>query len=118
MLAIKNVLAEVDDIDTLIFDEVDAGISGEAAYKVGKKLHETASFRQIICVTHLAQIAAQSDNHIYIEKGVEGGRTLTTLTELDTQGRKNELARIIGGGMISGSALDAAADMLTIAADL
>ncbi|MBQ6569914.1 MAG: DNA repair protein RecN [Clostridia bacterium] len=112
MLAIKNVLAGCDDIDTLIFDEVDAGISGKAAYKVGKKLHETARYRQIICVTHLAQIAAQADNHIYIEKNPEEDRTVTTLTELNFEGRKKELARIIGGGMISDSALGAAEDML------
>ncbi len=97
MLAMKSVLADIDDIDTLIYDEVDAGISGRAARKVGLKLHQTARSRQILCVTHLAQIASQADHHLLIAKQVRQGRTYTEVTSLDGEGRELELARIIGG---------------------
>ena len=97
MLAMKSVLADIDDIDTLIYDEVDAGISGRAARKVGLKLHQTARSRQILCVTHLAQIASQADHHLLIAKQVRQGRTYTEVTPLDGKGRELELARIIGG---------------------
>lgn len=97
MLALKSVLADADDIDTLIYDEVDAGISGRAALKVGIKLRQTAAHRQILCVTHLAQIAAQADHHLLIAKSVRNGRTYTDVTPLDEEGRERELARIIGG---------------------
>lgn len=97
MLAMKSVLADIDDIDTLIYDEVDAGISGRAARKVGLKLHQTARSRQILCVTHLAQIASQADHHLLIAKQVRQGRTYTEVTPLDGEGRELELARIIGG---------------------
>ncbi len=103
MLAIKSVLADADDIDTLIFDEIDAGISGRAAWKVGVKLRETARgsdstrSRQLLCVTHLAQIAAQAHHHLLISKSVRDGRTYTDVRPLDEEGRLEELARIIGG---------------------
>ncbi len=97
MLAIKSVLADRDEIDTLIFDEIDTGISGRAAQKVGHQLKKVSSGKQVICVTHLAQIAARADHHLYIEKNVVGDRTVTMITPLDFEGRKNELARIIGG---------------------
>lgn len=97
MLAIKAVMAEADDIDTLIFDEVDTGISGRAALKVGLKLRETAAMRQILCVTHLAQIAAQAHHHLLISKAVREGRTFTDVRPLDEKARELELARIIGG---------------------
>lgn len=111
MLAIKNVLADKDGVDTMIFDEVDAGISGRTARQVGKKLRETAGSRQVVCVTHLAQIAAQAGTHFLIEKAVEGGRTYTSVTKLSFEGRKRELARIIGGAATKAS-LQAAEEML------
>lgn len=111
MLAIKSVLADSDDIPTLIFDEVDAGISGRAAQKVGIKLRETAGKRQVLCITHLAQIAAKADVHLLIEKQSDGERTFTHITELDRGGRIHELARIIDGTE-SESALTAAEEML------
>ena len=112
MLAIKSVLADADDIPTLIFDEVDAGISGRAAQKVGIKLAETARRRQVLCITHLAQIAARADNHLLIEKHTENGRTFTNVAALDRDGRRAELARIIDGDGQSESSLAAAEDML------
>lgn len=114
MLAIKNVLSEKDDIDTLIFDEIDTGISGRAAQKVGKKLLETSSSRQLICVTHLAQIAAHADNHLYIEKNVIDGRTCTQVTSLDRDGRIGELARISSGGNLTDTMLRSAGELLDI----
>lgn len=99
MLSIKNVLADNDNVDTLIFDEVDTGISGSAAQKVGQKLKQVSGGRQIICVTHLAQVAAYADNHLLISKSTEGGRTFTSVESLDKEGRVNELARIMGGTM-------------------
>lgn len=112
MLAIKSVLADSDDIPTLIFDEVDAGISGRAAQKVGIKLAETAKKRQVLCITHLAQIASQADYHLLIEKNTEGERTFTRIQQLDHDGRRAELARIIDGDGSSESSLQAAEEML------
>lgn len=112
MLAIKSVLANADDIPTLIFDEVDAGISGRAAQKVGVKLRETAGKRQVLCITHLAQIAAKADLHLLIEKETDGERTFTRITDLDHGGRVRELARIIDGTE-SESAIAAAEQMLS-----
>ena len=99
MLSIKNVLADKDNVDTLIFDEVDTGISGSAAQKVGQKLKQVSGGRQIICVTHLAQVAAYADNHMLISKSTEGGKTFTSVESLGKDGRVNELARIMGGAM-------------------
>ena len=112
MLAIKTVLADIDDIDTMIFDEVDTGISGRAAHKVGVKLHEVSRRRQIICITHLAQMAAQADSHLLIHKNVSGGRTFTSVTPLDFEQRKQELARINGGDTITETMLRTAEEML------
>ncbi len=112
MLAIKSVLADNDDIPTLIFDEVDAGISGRAAQKVGIKLSETARKRQVLCITHLAQIASQADHHLLIEKNTEGERTFTRIQTLDFEGRKAELARIIDGDGSSEASLRTAEEML------
>ncbi len=97
MLALKRVLAEVDDIETLVFDEVDSGISGRAATKVGTLLRQTAASRQVLCVTHLAQIAAHGHAHLMVSKSVADGRTFTQVTALDEDARCAELARIIGG---------------------
>lgn len=111
MLAIKSVMAEGDDIPTMIFDEVDAGISGRTAAKVGIKLSDTAQKRQVICITHLAQIAALAQTHILIEKQTENSRTYTRIKPLDFEGRKQELARIMDGGLTE-SGLKAAEEML------
>lgn len=99
MLSIKNVLADKDNVDTLIFDEVDTGISGSAAQKVGQKLKQVSKGRQIICVTHLAQVAAFADNHLLISKSTEDGKTFTSVESLEKEGRVNELARIMGGNL-------------------
>ena len=112
MLAIKTVLAATEDVDTLIFDEVDTGISGSAAEKVGLKLKEVANDSQVLCVTHQAQIAALADDHYLIQKNVDNGRTFTEVTPLDHDSRVKELARIIGGVNITAAALSHAEDML------
>lgn len=115
MLAIKTVLAGRDEVGTLIFDEVDAGVSGGAAQKVGLKLREVSGDRQVICVTHLAQIAALADTQYLIEKHVRENRTFTGVSELDYEGRKRELARIMGGEKITPLTLANAAEMLELA---
>jgi len=112
MLAMKNVLAEQDRVDTLIFDEVDTGVSGRAAQKVAEKLRSVARNKQVLCVTHLPQLAAMGDTHLLIAKGERDGRTYTTVTPLDLEGRKRELARIIGGANITETTLKSAEEML------
>ena len=97
MLAIKTVMAEKDQIETLIFDEIDVGISGRTAQKVSEKLAVISECHQVICITHLAQIAAMADSHFVIEKGIYDGRTRTDIRELDEDGIIDELARILGG---------------------
>ncbi len=114
MLAMKNVLAEQDRVQTLIFDEVDTGVSGRAAQKVAEKLRSVAKTKQVLCVTHLPQLAAMGDTHLLIAKEERGGRTYTTVTALDLQGRKRELARIIGGAVITETTLKSAEEMLRI----
>ncbi len=114
MLAIKNVLSDKDDIETLIFDEIDAGVSGRAATKLGKKLSEVSGGRQVICVTHLAQIAAQADHHFEISKASHDGKTFTSVVPLDFEGRKKELARIIGGEEITQTQLNMAEELLNL----
>jgi len=113
MLAIKNVLAQQDQVPTLIFDEVDTGVSGRAAVKVAEKLHSIAAKKQVLCVTHLPQIAAKGDNHMLISKSERDGRTYTSVTPLDREGRKQELARIIGGANITEITLKSAEEMLS-----
>lgn len=112
MLAIKNVLASKDNIQTLIFDEVDTGVSGRAAQKIGIKLKEVSKNRQVLCVTHLAQIAAFADNHFFISKSESDNKTYTKVESLDNDGRIHELARIIGGIEQSQLSLDTAAEMI------
>ena len=112
MLAMKNVLAEKDQIGTLIFDEVDTGVSGRAAQKVAEKLRSVARHKQVLCVTHLPQLAALGDTHLLIAKSERGGRTYTSVTPLDRDGRKRELARIIGGTNITETTLKSAEEML------
>lgn len=112
MLAIKTVLAEKDTLQTLIFDEIDTGISGEAANKVGSKLKEVSKNSQVLCITHLAQIAALADHHLFIEKQERKGRTYTDVHELSEEERVKELARIIGGNAMTELKLDMAREML------
>ncbi len=112
MLAMKNVLAEQDHVATLIFDEVDTGVSGRAAQKVAEKLRSVAANKQVLCVTHLPQIAALANTHMLIAKQERDGRTYTTVTPLDLEGRKQELARIIGGTNITKTTLKSAEEML------
>ena len=113
MLAIKNVLADTDKLHTMIFDEIDTGISGRAATKVGIKLHEAAKNRQILCVTHLAQIAAMGDTQLLIKKTSDDKRTYTAVTKLDFDGRKREIARIISGDENDPISLENAEMLLT-----
>ncbi len=113
MLAIKNVLADTDKLHTMIFDEIDTGISGRAATKVGIKLHEAAKNRQILCVTHLAQIAAMADTQLLIKKTSDDKRTYTAVTKLDFYGRKKEIARIISGDENDPISLENAEMLLT-----
>lgn len=112
MLALKNVIAQKDAIGTLIFDEIDTGVSGRAAQKIGLKLKNIARFRQVLCVTHLAQIAVMADNHILIEKNVVGNRTVTTVRPLAQEERKHEIARIMGGDSITPLLLENAQQLL------
>ena len=115
MLAVKTVLAGHDEVGTLIFDEVDTGVSGSAAQKIGMKLSEVARSRQVVCVTHLAQIASLADSQYLIQKQVRDGKTYTEVSELDDGGRCRELARIIGGAQITPLTLQNAEEMLKMA---
>ena len=114
MLAMKNVLAEKDQVATLIFDEVDTGVSGRAAQRVAEKLKSVAKHKQVLCVTHLPQLAALADTHLLIAKEERQGRTYTSVTPLDIEGRKRELARIIGGANITETTLKSAEEMLCL----
>lgn len=115
MLAIKCVLSELDDIDTLIFDEIDSGVSGRAALKIAAKMKELSKTHQVICVTHLAQIAAFADEHKLISKEEKDGRTYTCIASLDYNGRKYELARIMGGLTVTQNILNSAEELLSSA---
>ena len=112
MLAMKNVLAEKDQVNTLIFDEVDTGVSGRAAQKVAEKLRSVSQHKQVLCVTHLPQLAALATTHFLIAKAERDGRTYTSVTPLELEGRKLELARIIGGANITETTLKSAEEML------
>lgn len=118
MLAIKNVLAETDGVDTMIFDEIDTGVSGRAAQKIAMKLRSASKGRQVICVTHLAQIAAQGDVHLYISKSVSDGKTYTNIKSLIEEERVAEIARIMGGMEITKLQLESAREMLGNAGNL
>jgi len=115
MLAIKTVLADSDDIPTLIFDEIDTGISGRTAQKVSEKLSYIAGSHQVICITHLPQIAAMADAHFEISKSASNGSTLTTIRILDRQASVEELARLLGGAEITDTVRKNAAEMKELA---
>lgn len=115
MLAIKSILADSDGVDTLIFDEIDTGVSGRAAMSIAKKLSVIGKNKQVICITHLPQLTAAADNHYLIKKDTDGEMASTTLEELDDNGRETELARIIDGGEVSELALKHAKEMLKTA---
>ena len=112
MLAIKNIIAGHDTVGTLIFDEIDTGVSGRASRKIGLKLKSVSKDTQVICVTHSAQIASAADTHFLISKHVSDGRTFTDVKPLDFEGRKHELARIMGGLEISEAMLSSAEELL------
>ncbi len=112
MLAMKNVYSEKDEVETLVFDEIDTGVSGVAAQRVGEKLAELSRRKQVLCVTHLPQIAAMADTHFVIEKAERDGRTYTSVTILDREGRKRELARLHGGDNITENTLISAGEQL------
>ncbi len=115
MLALKTVLADKDKIPTMIFDEIDAGVSGRAALKVASKLKEVSNGKQVLCVTHLAQLMSYADSHYLIEKAVRDGKTYTGVTLLDLEGRTKEIARITSGGEITQTQLDNALEMINSA---
>ena len=115
MLAMKNVFAENDPVSTMIFDEIDTGVSGIAAQRVGEKLYCVSRGKQVMCVTHLPQIAAMADSHFVISKEERGGRTYTQVRPLDTEGRKHELARLHGGDHITATTLASAQEQLSAA---
>ncbi len=118
MLALKSVIADKDSIPTMIFDEIDTGVSGKAAQKIGIKLREIGKVRQVICVTHLSQIAVMADNHLLIEKQIAGDRTETHVMQLDMDGRVSEIARIMGGDDPSSLMLDNARAEIQKASEL
>lgn len=112
MLAIKNIISYNDTIGTLIFDEIDTGVSGRASQKIGLKLKSVSKNTQVICVTHSAQIASNADEHFLIEKKFDKNNTFTSVTPLDFEGRKKELARIMGGLEITDTLLQSAEELL------
>jgi DNA repair protein RecN (Recombination protein N) len=112
MLALKNVLAEDDGIGSLVFDEVDTGVSGRAAQKVAEKMSQVARHKQVLCVTHLPQIAAMADTHFSVEKGERNGRTFTRVNRLEQLARQQELARLIGGTAMTDAILRSAEELL------
>ncbi|MEG1994391.1 MAG: hypothetical protein RR048_05715 [Oscillospiraceae bacterium] len=112
MLSIKNVFAQKDNIDTSIFDEIDTGISGLAAQKVGEKLKALSKARQIICVTHLAQVAMFADNHLLIKKNVANERTFTTINVIVGETRVHEIARITSGDLITEASIENARELI------
>ena len=115
MLALKNVLAEQESVGTLVFDEVDTGVSGRAAQKVAEKLAQVSRHKQVLCVTHLPQLAAMADTHFSVEKGERDGRTYTRVVLLDREARKAELARITGGANVTQALLQSAGELLDAA---
>jgi DNA repair protein RecN (Recombination protein N) len=112
MLALKTIMAHKDKVETMIFDEIDSGVSGRAAMKVASKLKQVSQGKQVLCVTHLSQLMAYADSHYLIKKAASEGKTYTSVTVLDVEGRKKEIARIIGGGEITDIQLKNAEELL------
>jgi DNA repair protein RecN (Recombination protein N) len=113
MLAMKNVLSEQDGIDTMVFDEVDTGVSGRAAQRVAEKMARISRRKQVLFVTHLPQLAAMADHHFSVEKGEANGRTYTKVLRLDRLQRQRELARLTGGDHVSATMLSGAEELLS-----
>ena len=111
MLAMKTVIADAETIETFIFDEIDTGVSGKTASRVGEKMATIGKRRQILCITHLPQIAAMADNHFLIEKSIMGEKTVTQVTALDYSGTVDELSRLMGGGEAGNLVKKAAEEM-------
>ena len=114
MLAFKTILADIDEIDTIVFDEIDTGISGIAAQVVGEKLHNIAKKKQILCITHLPQIAANADTHFCISKNTDGSRTYTTIKKLEDKESINEIARLIAGSNITEMTIEHAREIVSL----
>ena len=112
MLALKTILARTGSVETIVFDEIDAGIGGATAAIIGEKLRSLAKYHQIVCITHLPQIAATGGKHFLVEKNVSKGRTRTLITSLDKERRVNEIARLLGGKVISEKTIAHAREML------
>ena len=113
MLAMKNVLSEQDQVGTMVFDEVDTGVSGRAAQKVAEKMARISRKKQVLCVTHLPQLAAMADTHFSVEKGEANGRTFTRVQRLDRRQRQMELARLTGGSHVTETMLQGAEELLS-----
>ena len=112
ILALKTILARSGSVETIIFDEVDSGISGATAAVIGEKLLTLAQYHQMLCITHLPQIASQGENHFLVKKKVAQGRTQTVISEMDTGARIQEIARLLGGREITPAAVARAREML------
>ena len=115
MLAIRRVIADRGGIGVYLFDEIDAGIGGQTAFQVGKKLKSVAAYNQVICITHLPQVASFADHHLVVRKGTSGKRTLTEIAELGLKERKEELARMLGGPELTKKSLENAAELMDLA---
>ncbi|MBQ5739986.1 MAG: DNA repair protein RecN, partial [Oscillospiraceae bacterium] len=115
MLALKNVFARQERVGTMVFDEVDTGVSGRAAQRVAEKMARVSREKQVLCVTHLPQIAAMADTHFSVEKEEQGGRTYTRVKELDRAERRRELARLTGGENVTQTQLQGAEELLAAA---
>ena len=115
MLAMKTAFSDNDPIETMVFDEIDTGVSGVAAQRVGEKMSDLSRGKQVLCITHLPQIAALADSHDKIEKAEKDGKTFTVVKELDRQGRRMELARLYGGDVVTETTLAGAEEQLAAA---
>ncbi|MFW6390079.1 MAG: DNA repair protein RecN, partial [Halanaerobiales bacterium] len=117
MLALKTIIAHIDQVDTMIFDEVDSGVGGKTAQKMAEKLALIAKRRQVMCITHLPQIASMGDNHYFINKQNDEDKTFTKIVLLDEKGKKNELARMLGGVETTETTMKHAQEMIDMAKD-